>query len=97
MEFLLNLTLVSANCSSNETATSLISYPNPSNEGFYLDLYRQEFKGLTEITISDAKGVWFTDKMFLSKKAAMYSILKIWNLLQECTIYRSQMEPLLRI
>ncbi|MEY3236934.1 MAG: hypothetical protein RI883_1035 [Bacteroidota bacterium] len=62
--------IVSANCSSNEIATTLISYPNPSNEGFYLDLYTQEFKGLTEITISDAKGVMVYSQEVLVEKGS---------------------------
>ncbi len=49
--------IVSANCSSNETAITLISYPNPSNGSFYLDFYTKDITGPSFISVFDARGV----------------------------------------
>lgn len=48
---------VSANCSANETATKLISYPNPSNGSFYVDFYTQDLTGPSSISLIDARGL----------------------------------------
>lgn len=62
--------IVLVNCGSNETSTTLKSYPNPSVEGFYLDLYTREFTGPAEITISDSKGLIVYSQEVLVEKGS---------------------------
>jgi hypothetical protein len=47
---------VSVNCNDNIPNNHITSYPNPSENDFYLSLFTETMEGLGKLTISDASG-----------------------------------------
>jgi len=47
---------VSANCEEVSQTTTVSTYPNPSNNSFYISLFTEEMEGEGVITLTDSKG-----------------------------------------